>query len=1047
MVQEKISYEEIRSKKELQYGTEFRDWIWILVKQYKDRTHFLFELLQNAEDAKATDVKLWLHKNQLIIEHNGILFSKDDVVSITKVAKSTKSGANSGNIGKFGIGFKSVYAYAATPRIYSGDYAFEIRDFIYPYEIDPVVLMNNWTRIVIPFNNGEISEQKAFEEIRRALNEQISSNTLLFLNNIESLEISIDGMKDMITISKEERERSGVFGNVLDVSLMYQRGVKQREEEYLLFTDCEEEAIKLAFKVNGKELEPVQNTNIYTFFPTDKESHQSFYIHAPFETTPARDNIVEDSERNRHFVENICEGLGVAFCWMRDNGYLSISGLNATYPIYEYPRETIFYEIYRSAVRIIGSDEKLIPTNQTGVFKNRSEILMPDNMSIVDVFDDNDIQTLFRNRKVYWIAKEISRDSYQKFRDFLKVNLEFKTYTWRDVIRTLNAGFLEGKERSWFERLFLAIKSFAVTNEKNMGSHDIDVSAIPFVRLSTGKHICAYDHGKPTVYINNPDCCPNRIEASFVNNEIIRTFYANNLHVLTYNVERTVVDSILPKYATKGKVRVSTEDLRENIADLKIIKDAIWTNPKVSEDVRNYYILTDGKNWYRPTEIHMPSGYNGKTISEYRLVKGICNLRFFTMQYECEPKLDEKFFRSIGCAATLKRISIEKNVYLDMVRNYIGKAESEEIRWKILQKDYQHGINWDVMFEGFPEVFKQMDFKKSLDIARFLNRSTTFFQIRGEIAGANDQGFSGAHVDSMKIYSAIGLTLTFIPWIYSKEGVKVAVSEIHRREVDPEYERVARRFLDYLPFKEEDKAIEEILSRVEDPKNRETLKALLTDPEQLSEVSKALEKRRLKELKRENKSPEEVLKEMSRKAGKAAAKNEEEPEAVGNPERRRRKLEEEFGESMEFKLNVPKSTLKYTYQEGLSSEEKTFLQAQYNGFCQICDTTIVKYDGGHHFQAINVMRTSELDRKYNASLGLGWNSLCLCPNCAAKYRYGVKDVSDFYEQVKGQEVQAGDESYIKIRISLQDTEEEIRYTPKHFLALKTAMEYFAKTND
>lgn len=1027
MGQEMISYEEIRSKKELQYGTEFRDWIWILVKQYKDRTHFLFELLQNAEDAKATDVKLWLHKNQLIIEHNGILFSKDDVVSITKVAKSTKGGVNSGNIGKFGIGFKSVYAYAATPQIYSGDYAFEIRDFIYPYEIDPVVLMDNWTRIVIPFNNEEISEQKAFEEIRRALHEQISSNTLLFLNNIESLEISIDGMEDMITISKEDRERPGVFGKVLDVSLMYQRGVKQREEEYLLFTDCKEEAIKLAFKVKGKDLVPVQNTKIYTFFPTDKESHQSFYIHAPFETTPARDNIVEDSERNRRFIENICGELKFAFCWMRDNGYLSIAGLNATYPIYEYPRGTIFYEIYRSAVRIIGSDEKLIPTNQEGVFKNKSEILLPDNMSLVDVFDDNDIQTLFRNRKVYWIAKEISRDSYQKLRDFLKVNLEFKTYTWRDVIRTLNAEFLEGKESHWFERLFLTIKSFTVTREKNMGSHDIDVGAIPFVRLSTGKHTCAYEHGKPVVYINNPEGCPNRIEASFVNNEIICAFYVNNLHVPTYNVERIVVDSILPKYATRGKIRVSTEDLRENIADLKIIKDAIRTNSRVSDEVKKYYILTDGKNWYRPTETHMPSGYNGKTILEYRLLKGTCNLCFFTLQYEREPKLDEKFFLSIGCVATLNQISIEKDVYLDMVRHYIGKSESEEIRRKILQKNYQQGIKWDVMFEGFPDVFKQMDFKKSLEIARFLNRSTTFFQISGEIAGANDQGFSGVHVDSMKIYSAIGLTLTFVPWIYSKEGNKVAVSEIHRREVDPEYEKVARHLLDYLPFKEEDQAIEEILSRVQDPQNRETLKTLLTDPKQLTEVSKALERRRLKELKRENKSPEEVLKEMSRKAGKAAAKNEEVLEAVGNPERRKRKLEEEFGETMEFKLNVPKSTLKYTYQEGLSSEEKTFLQTQYNGFCQICDTTIVKYNGGHHFQAINVMRTSELAHKYNASLGLGWNSLCLCPNCAAKYRYGVKDVSGFYEQVKSQEVQAGDENYIKIRISLQDKEEPSRH--------------------
>lgn len=56
MPQEKISYEEIRSKKVEEYGTQFKDWIWILVKQYKDRTHFLFELLQNAEDAKATSI-------------------------------------------------------------------------------------------------------------------------------------------------------------------------------------------------------------------------------------------------------------------------------------------------------------------------------------------------------------------------------------------------------------------------------------------------------------------------------------------------------------------------------------------------------------------------------------------------------------------------------------------------------------------------------------------------------------------------------------------------------------------------------------------------------------------------------------------------------------------------------------------------------------------------------------------------------------------------------------------------------------------------------
>ena len=44
-MQGNINYEQIRAKKITEYGTEFKDWIGILVKQYKDRTHFIFELL------------------------------------------------------------------------------------------------------------------------------------------------------------------------------------------------------------------------------------------------------------------------------------------------------------------------------------------------------------------------------------------------------------------------------------------------------------------------------------------------------------------------------------------------------------------------------------------------------------------------------------------------------------------------------------------------------------------------------------------------------------------------------------------------------------------------------------------------------------------------------------------------------------------------------------------------------------------------------------------------------------------------------------------
>ena len=148
--------------------------------------------------------------------------------------------------------------------------------------------------------------------------------------------------------------------------------------------------------------------------------------------------------------------------------------------------------------------------------------------------------------------------------------------------------------------------------------------------------------------------------------------------------------------------------------------------------------------------------------------------------------------------------------------------------------------------------------------------------------------------------------------------------------------------------------------------------------------------------------------------------------------------------SLDAGYNVPKSTLKYTFQRAETPEEKTFLLAQYDGSCQICSTTITRKDGTRHFQAINVIKTSSLTDELLPSMSMGWNSLCLCPNCAAKYLYGAKDLSDFEDQVSSMRVERGENEYIDIHIRLQDMDEIIHYTPKHFLALQTVFEHYRK---
>ena len=115
---------------------------------------------------------------------------------------------------------------------------------------------------------------------------------------------------------------------------------KQRitDANYLFFTDAEQEATAIIFKVDGKELKAVKNSKIYAFFPTAKEAHQNFYIHAPFDTTPARDNFKEGAEYGKHnivLVKAIGELIWFAFQWMRDHHYLSVSGFNTVFTIRE----------------------------------------------------------------------------------------------------------------------------------------------------------------------------------------------------------------------------------------------------------------------------------------------------------------------------------------------------------------------------------------------------------------------------------------------------------------------------------------------------------------------------------------------------------------------------------------------------------------------------------------------------------------------------------------------------------------------------------------
>ena len=62
----------------------------VLSKLYGDRSRFVYEILQNSEDAGATFVKFRLFDDRIEVHHNGLDFTLPDIDSITGIGKSTK---------------------------------------------------------------------------------------------------------------------------------------------------------------------------------------------------------------------------------------------------------------------------------------------------------------------------------------------------------------------------------------------------------------------------------------------------------------------------------------------------------------------------------------------------------------------------------------------------------------------------------------------------------------------------------------------------------------------------------------------------------------------------------------------------------------------------------------------------------------------------------------------------------------------------------------------------------------------------------------------
>lgn len=485
-----IDYEAISRENTVLFGTEVSHYGRLLAEQlYSDRTHFLFELLQNAEDAEATRIAFNLHPDRLEVRHNGAPFTADDVRGICGLAKGTKR-ENLGKIGKFGIGFKSVYGYTGTPEVHSGEEHFRIVDYVHPKAVAPIVGLERDTLFVFHFDRQEPTATAAYAQIRERLM-RLDTRTLLFLRRIARLDWQTNrGEAGNLT---REIETAGSPRRVIMRDF---RGNLRDEQRFLIFArnfkhqpDAPELTVELAFATRSDgQIVPEMSANLVVFFPTQKPLPMRCLLQGPFQTTPARDNVPASAPLNQTIIAQAAILLTNVLKHIRDNGFFTVSFLS-TLPIAPIEYNGLFemFRPLRDALLDAFRNDAFIPASDGGYLRS-SEAWLPEKAWLRDLLDSEQLAELLETPVARWVDAAACNSTVEPF---FSTQLDVPTLTVSRFVGALSESFLSRQDDEWLKLLYRALGAELTWRQgKDKDAILREIYRIHLIRLENGSHVC-----------------------------------------------------------------------------------------------------------------------------------------------------------------------------------------------------------------------------------------------------------------------------------------------------------------------------------------------------------------------------------------------------------------------------------------------------------------------------------------------------------------------------------------------------------------------------
>ncbi len=491
-----------------------------IIQLYTDKSHFVYELLQNAEDAGATKIKVIQYPDRLVVLHNGKPFTLKNLQGLCDIGKSDKTN-DLNQIGEFGVGFKSVFGICDTVRLYShpskdyqdigyNQFAVEIQDFTKPVDIAYQEVETGYTtEFVFPFSVGfTFSGYKTLGELNWKLSQRLQDlgiTTLLFMKNLKSIDYVID-VPSLKTEGTYQLEKTPVNEHCTLVSAIGKETNKIDNEKtsYLVFTrpvDCTTigRTIDVAFAVtvdaDGEYVfKPAHFPYISVYFPTETESKLDFIVQGPYRTTPNRSSVPADDKDNIYLAEQTAKLLRDSVLELRDENKLNFSLLNVL-PFDEdvFESAPLFKCMFKETKGIF-EKEQVLPCKD-GTYSTADLVRIARNTDLAEIFTTELLTELFGKGKTYhWLPTFLTETnkSYKALYDFLTGVIKIKVIRPEDLKTAFNSNktFLYHRDEEWLVKLYNMYSSVVnAFTKKNAGSNML--TAI-FVKTSEGSFVAPY---------------------------------------------------------------------------------------------------------------------------------------------------------------------------------------------------------------------------------------------------------------------------------------------------------------------------------------------------------------------------------------------------------------------------------------------------------------------------------------------------------------------------------------------------------------------------